>query len=199
MRLLASCLAAAALAFASIGPNPAAASTSATVITLGPSVPPVITFAATGNATVGGSPLEISLPITSVVGSQFFHAGSGVDVTLPTSVTSLPVPITVSAFDFVFDFATNLVTATIFNPPGPAVALPILTFAPGVAFDYNLFVSPVLAGLLASIGIPGTEGVRVGSFTQVPVPASLVLLATFGLALAGAASVRRLEPLRAAA
>ncbi len=192
MRLLHLVAAAALLTLSHVGLGQA----SPTIITFNPLTPSTVGFAATGNATVfSGPPVALSLPVTGVDGPRLLHQGSGVDVTLPTAITGLPVPITVSAFDWVFRFDTNTVTAVIFNNPGPAVREEIANFAPG---GDTLFLSPTLSALFEQAGITLPVGAVIGTFS-VPVPGSLVLFATFGLALAGVAAMRRREPLRLAA
>lgn len=199
MRLLASRITAAALALAAIATTPVAAGPAATGLTIGPSVPPVITIVATGGASAGSTGWVFTLPIGRTMGMTSFRAGEGFDLTFSTSITSLPLPITVSVSNLVLDFATGIAAADAFNPPGPATVLPILSFAPGIANDDNPFLTPVSWALPGRIGMAAAARLRVGSFTQVPVPASFLLLAPFGLALAGVASVGRREPLRSAA
>jgi hypothetical protein len=75
------------------------------------------------------------------------------------------------------------------------VRVEIANFAPG---GDTLFLSPTLSALFEQAGITLPVGAVIGTFS-VPVPGSLVLFATFGLALAGVAAMRRREPLRLAA
>ena len=179
-------------------------------------VPASVEFVPTGNATYNASnPLQrtLTLPVTGIDTSnpdrtRVLHNGSGVTVTIPTSLTGLPpVTFTLTNWVFVFDNTptdNNVISAIISGPTVPGTPrIQIANFAPHevVPDIYFMPLHPESRALLAAIfGASNLANpLIVGGFSLVPVPASVVLFATFGLALVGATSLRRREPLRLAA
>lgn len=220
MRMLGLLVGALTLAVASVSPGGAVPlpfnPTATQVVWNNSFVPAGVEFVATGNATYDASnPLQrtLTLPVTNVDRSnvdrtRVLHNNSGVQVTVPTSLTGIPpVTFTLSNWNFVFDNTAvnnNVISAIVSGPTIPTpTRIQVANFDP-LATVPGVFFMPLhpetralLTAIFPGAGIP--DPFIVGGFTLVPVPAALALFATFGLALIGATSLRRREPMRLAA
>jgi hypothetical protein len=201
--------------------TPSAISFSWSLVTTGTGV----TFQPTGNAsqsTDSAGRTVNAFPVTSVsppdapaapAGRTLVRTfGSGVEVTIPSTITGA-APLVVTLTDWIFNYdnnlaaADNLITAVVSGitfpngqPRQQLFNFAALSTVPGVN---AVTFTPTTLAFINSL-IPGTgndlpTNFNVAGFSLVPVPASIVLFATFGLALMGAASLRRREPLRLAA
>jgi hypothetical protein len=184
-----------------------------------------VTFQATGSAsqsTDADGRTGIAFPVTSVsppatpaapAGRTLVRTfGSGVDVIVPPAITGTS-PLVVSLTNWIFNYdnntavGDNVITAAASNIPGVpnGTRLQLFNFAPlstvpgvnAVTFHPNTLA--LINGLIPGTGNDLPSNFNVAGFSLVPVPASMVLFATFGLVLAAAASLRRREPMRFAA
>jgi hypothetical protein len=179
-----------------------------------------VTFQATGNASFDAGSRTLLLPVTAVsppdaptppAGRTLVRTfGSGTEITVPSSLTGAsPLVFTLTEWIFNYDNNTaigdNLITAVVTGVPGFTGRQRLFNFAPlasvpgvqAVTFhpDTLSFINDRITD--TPNGLP--QNFNVAGFSLVPVPASMVLFATFGLALAAAASLRRREPMRLAA